>query len=95
MMTPLETRLTDEVAALRSKLEAVSIENKLLKEKIDLLVRRIFGRSSEQQLMLLLQGGERTEEPKKPEASWDAASVLEVAFCSLSCSLSVPLSKKS
>ncbi len=81
MMTPLETRLTDEVAALRSKLEAVSIENKLLKEKIDLLVRRIFGRSSEQlneqQLMLLLQGGERTEEPKKPEVSWDAASVLE------------------
>jgi transposase len=74
MMTPLEARLTEEVAALR-------VENKLLKEKIDLLVRRIFGRSSEQlneqQLMLLLQGGEKTEEPKKPEASWDAASVLE------------------
>lgn len=53
----------------------------LLKEKVDLLVRRIFGRSSEQlneqQLMLLLQGGEKTEEPKKPGASQEAASVLE------------------
>ena len=55
MMTPLEARLTEEVAALRE-------ENRLLREKIDLLIRRIFGKSSEQlddnQLMLLLQGGE-------------------------------------
>lgn len=55
MMTPLEARLTEENAALRA-------ENKLLREKVDLLIRRIFGRSSEQlddgQLMLLLQGGD-------------------------------------
>ncbi len=55
MMTPLEARLTEEVAALRA-------ENKLLREKVDLLIRRIFGRSSEQlddgQLMLLLQDGD-------------------------------------
>ena len=35
MMTPLEARLTEEVATLRA-------ENKLLREKVDLLVRRIF-----------------------------------------------------
>lgn len=40
MMTPLEARLTEENAALRA-------ENKLLREKVDLLVRRIFGKSSE------------------------------------------------
>ena len=39
-MTPLEARLTKEVEALRQ-------ENKLLREKIDLLVRRVFGASSE------------------------------------------------
>ena len=71
MMTPLEAQLTEEVAALR-------LENKLLREKIDLLVRRIFGASSEkmdeQQLMLLLQGG---DEVKKPEASSASPGVLE------------------
>jgi len=39
-MTPLEARLTEKVAVLEQ-------ENKLLREKIDLLVRRIFGKSSE------------------------------------------------
>ena len=69
MMTPLEARLTEEVAALRTQLEAVTLENRLLREKIDLLIRRIFGRSSEQlddnQLMLLLQGGD-DEATKRP-----------------------------
>ena len=72
MMTPLEARLTEEVAALR-------VENKLLKEKIDMLVRRIFGAKSEQldeqQLMLLLQGGD--PEPKKAPASESGACALE------------------
>jgi transposase len=71
MMTPLEARLTERVAALE-------VENKLLREKVDLLIRRIFGRSSEQmddnQLMLLLQGG---EEPKKDPASSANPGVLE------------------
>jgi transposase len=52
-MTPLEARLT-------AKNEAQRQEIRLLREKIDLLVRRIFGKSSESkdegQLMLLLQG---------------------------------------
>ena len=39
-MTPLEAKLTSEVEALRE-------ENKLLREKIDLLVRRVFGNGSE------------------------------------------------
>jgi transposase len=72
MMTPLEARLTEEVAALRA-------ENKLLREKVDLLIRRIFGRSSEQlddgQLMLLLQGGD--DGAKKDPASSASPGVLE------------------
>jgi transposase len=71
MMTPLEARLTEENAALRA-------ENKLLREKIDLLIRRIFGKSSEQlddgQLMLLLQGGDAI---KKDPASSASPGVLE------------------
>ena len=71
MMTPLEQRLTQEVETLR-------LENKLLREKVDLLVRRIFGKSSEgideQQLMLMLQGDEPA---KKDIASGSDAAGLE------------------
>jgi transposase len=70
MMTPLEARLTKENEALHQ-------ENKLLREKIDLLVRRMFGASSEKmntdQLLLALEGAEA----KKPEASSDALAALE------------------
>ncbi len=62
MMTPLEARFTEENAALRA-------ENKLLKEKIDLLIRRIFGRSSEQlddnQIMLLQGGDDGAKKPRR------------------------------
>jgi transposase len=79
MMTPLEARLTEENAALRAKNKAQQIEIKLLREKIDLLIRRIFGRSSEQlddgQLMLLLQGGD--DDAKKDPASSASPGVLE------------------
>jgi hypothetical protein len=79
MMTPLEARLTEEVAALRTQLEAVTLENRLLREKIDLLIRRIFGKSSEQindnQLMLLLQGGD--DGAKKDPASSASPGALE------------------
>jgi len=55
-MTPLEAELT-------SQLEAVLRENALLRQKIDLLVRRVFGSSSERlspdQLELLLALSER------------------------------------
>lgn len=71
MMTPLEARLTEEVESLRR-------ENKLLRDKIDLLVRRIFGKSSEQlddgQLMLLLQGNDGA---KKDPASSASPGALE------------------
>ena len=77
-MTPLEAQLTKEIEALRAQLEAVTSENKLLREKVDLLVRRIFGKSGEQmdgnQLMLLLQG---EDEAKKAAASSADACVLE------------------
>jgi hypothetical protein len=72
MMTPLEARLTEENAALR-------LENRLLREKVDLLIRRIFGKSSEhldeQQLMLLLQGGD--DGAQKEEASCASPGALE------------------
>jgi transposase len=79
MMTPLEARLTEENAALRAENKAQQIEIKLLREKIDLLIRRIFGKSSEQmddgQLMLLLQGGD--DGAKKNPASSASPGVLE------------------
>ena len=72
MTTPLEARLTEENEALRA-------ENKLLREKIDLLVRRVFGKSSEQldaaQLTLMLQDGD--EVPKKDPASGSDVTGLE------------------
>ena len=78
-MTPLEARLTEENEALRTKLEAVMLENKLLREKIDLLVRKVFGKSSEQlddaQLTLMLQGEDSV--PKKEPASGSDVTGLE------------------
>jgi transposase len=69
-MTPLEARLTAENEAQRQEI-------RLLREKIDLLVRRIFGKSSESmdegQLMLLLQGDDgakKTRPPAQTPASW-------------------------
>ncbi|MCP5556803.1 MAG: transposase [Verrucomicrobiaceae bacterium] len=77
MMTPLEARLTKENEALRQENARQAQEIKLLREKIDLLVRRVFGASSEKmdtdQLLLALEGAEA----KKPEASSDALAALE------------------
>lgn len=76
-MTPLEARLTEENEALRRENARQAQEIRLLREKIDLLVRRVFGASSEKldtgQLLLALEG----DEAKKPEASGDAAVALE------------------
>jgi transposase len=81
MLTPQEAaRLTQENAALRQENQRIAQEslrlaqeNKLLREKVDLLVRRIFGKSSEAmdsaQLMLMLQG--EVDSAKKPAASCD------------------------
>ncbi|OYW28589.1 MAG: hypothetical protein B7Z47_05670 [Chthoniobacter sp. 12-60-6] len=79
MMTPLEQRLTQDNESLRVRLEAVVLENKLLREKVDLLVRKVFGRSSEalddNQLMLLLQGEDQSA--KKDPASSASPGALE------------------
>jgi transposase len=76
-MTPLEARLTQENEALRQENARQAQEIKLLREKIDLLVRRVFGPGSEKldtdQLLLALEG----TDPKKPEASSDGAVALE------------------
>lgn len=77
-MTPLEARLTAENEAQRERIKTQDTEIKLLREKIGLLVRRIFGRSSEAmddaQLMLLLQGDDGA---KKDPASSANPGVLE------------------
>lgn len=76
-MTPLEAELTRKVAALEEVNQRQAREIILLREKIDLLVRRVFGASSEKidtdQLLLQMEG----MEAKKPEASQDAAGALE------------------
>lgn len=76
-MTPLEARLTKENEVLREENARQAQEIKILREKIDLLVRRVFGASSEKldtdQLLLALEG----TEAKKPEASSAALAALE------------------
>jgi transposase len=58
-MTPRETELAEQLAHCLQALSAVRQENQLLRQKIDLLVKRVFGSSSEQldrnQLELLMQ----------------------------------------
>lgn len=85
MMTPLEAQLTQQVEAQRQQIAELSAqlaaerqENKLQREKIDLLIKRIFGKSSEKlddaQLLLMLQGD---EERKKDPASCASPGALE------------------
>lgn len=58
-MTARERELTDQLEQCQRALAASRRENECLRQKIDLLVRRVFGSSSEQldpaQLELLLQ----------------------------------------
>jgi len=58
-MTPRETELNCQLEQCLAALQASRIENAFLRQKIDLLVKRVFGASSEQldknQLELLLQ----------------------------------------
>jgi len=70
----------DEAIKQRDAIIArLELENKLLRDKIDLLIRRVFGRSSEaldeQQLTLLLQGEDAAA--KKAPASGSDATGLE------------------
>ena len=67
--TPREKELSEQLARATGELAGARIEIKLLREKIDALVRRIFGAQSEKldaaQLLLMLQGFD--ERPKSPE----------------------------
>ena len=58
-MTPREQELTEQLLQCQEALQQARRENELLRQKIDSLVRRLFGSSSEQldpaQLDLLLQ----------------------------------------
>lgn len=70
-------------AAKGERIGLLEIENKLLREKVDLLVRRIFGKSSEaldeKQLLLLLQGDDGA---KKAAASEGDPRALEAEIAS-------------
>lgn len=62
-----ELRQKDEaLRAVREELQAAQQENKLLRQKLDALARRLFGKSSEkldaEQMQLLLEGMEMAEE---------------------------------
>jgi transposase len=76
--TPREALLEKEIETLRARNHEQEIIIKVLREKIDLLVRKVFGKSSEvlddKQLMLLL---EASEGAKKAEASASAMAALE------------------
>ena len=58
-MTPREQELTRQLEQCQQALNAARIENARLQQKVDLLVKRVFGSSSERldksQLELLLQ----------------------------------------
>ena len=72
-MTPREQTLSRQLESCQQELAAARRENELLRQKIDLLVRRVFGTSSERldrgQLELLLQLPEgTTQEAAAPVA---------------------------
>jgi transposase len=69
MTSAREAELLAELQARDERLDRLEKENALLRQKIDLLVRQLFGAKSERldpaQLLLLLQGGDAP--PKAPE----------------------------
>lgn len=71
-MTPREQTLSRQLDQCQQELAAARRENELLRQKIDLLVRRVFGPSSEQvdrgQLELLLQLPEASPQEPAPPA---------------------------
>ena len=71
-MTAREAELTQQLAQSQQALAVALRENQLLREKVNLLLRRVFGPSSEQldsaQLQLLLSGAELVKPAAEPEA---------------------------
>ena len=73
-MNAREAELTQQLAECQQSLVAALRENQLLREKVNLLLRRVFGASSEKmdaaQLQLLLSGAQLVEPAaeQKPEA---------------------------
>lgn len=69
-MTPREAELTRQLEQALQVIAALQRENQLLRQKVDLLVRRVFGSSSEKmdaaQLQLLLSGTELVEPAPEP-----------------------------
>ena len=65
-------QLRERVVTLEAALLAAQQENALLRQKVDALVRRVFGATSERidpaQLELLLQRPRRQRPPKSPPA---------------------------
>lgn len=74
-----------ELAARDERLAALEKENELLRQKIDALVRKLFGAKSEkidpEQLLLLLQGldepgAERSEtDCRRPPEGWSGSDI--------------------
>ena len=71
-MSPREAELTQQLEAALQVIASLRQENQLLREKVNLLVRRVFGSSSEKmdvaQLQLLLAGVELVAPAAEPQA---------------------------
>ena len=72
--TPDEKALPELLAAALARIEELSAENKLMRDKINMLIQRLFGAQSEKldpaQLLLMLQGVDdrpKAEEPVEQE----------------------------
>ena len=69
----LQETSTNIINAQKTEIEALKIENKLLRGKLDAFIRRYFGKKSEvlstAQLELLLAGLESTPAASAPESS--------------------------
>jgi len=72
-MTAREAELTQQLEQALQAQAALQRENQLLREKVSLLLRRVFGASSEKidlaQLQLLLSGAELVEPTAEPKAA--------------------------
>src|SRR5580704_15667031 len=66
MSLPRDTSLSAQLRQAREQLDALRLENQILRQKLDALARRVFGKSSErldpEQLQLLLEGLEEIAE---------------------------------